>query len=77
MRPQEETNRVWSRESLEGKRLAEYPEEVGLVFLRELLHGEVRFMLLNRPGIVNNPDVPRIGHHAASRPHAGSGWDRL
>ena len=45
---------VWSRERLERKRLAKYPEEVGLVFLRELLHGEVKFMLLNRPGIVND-----------------------
>ena len=58
MRPQEETSRVWSRESLERKRLEEYPEEVGLVFLRELLHGEVKFMLLNRAGIVNDLNVP-------------------
>jgi len=42
MRPQEETSRVWSRESLERKRLEEYPEEFGLVLLRELLHGEVK-----------------------------------
>jgi hypothetical protein len=40
MRSQEETSRVVSRESLERELLAEYPEEVGSVFLRVLVHGE-------------------------------------
>jgi hypothetical protein len=44
MRPQEETSRVVSRESLERELLAEYPEEVDWVFLRVLVHGEAKFL---------------------------------
>jgi len=42
MRPQEEKSWIWSGKNPERKRLAKHPEEVGYVFLRKVLHGEVK-----------------------------------
>jgi hypothetical protein len=38
-----ETSRFLVRQRIERQRLAEHPEEVGSVFLRELLRGEIEF----------------------------------
>jgi hypothetical protein len=44
MRPQEETSRVVSRVSLDRELLTEYPEEVGSVLFRVLVHGEDKIL---------------------------------